>query len=595
MFKVNYILKRCVKVNTINNYFFKRYAYKKQHNVAYNSKIEDIITNNDKQINIKQMNSSVLCIFSNMLLKENIKNDFIWKKIEVRSYEIIDNFEVSEIASFLFCLSKIRYETNLYESFIPIIKKKCEYLNTSNLAMLISTYSKRKNEELIKLLKEELKKKVHTLNNIVEISMILNALVKCRLYDESLFIKLDNIIINNIIYNNVHVRDICVIVYCYAYILYKNMNIFKILSQKIILLIDYINIIDFCRILYAYMKINKNFNHILKFVTYKLKNVVDKSSINEMINCIHFLPILKEIVEKHGEGSDISTCHSKSDSSHHVSTKYNGINYNGINYNGINYNGINYSGINYSGINYTDTNYTKIEEAKDVTFNYTIDYTTLFNYIVNIFNNNFTIYINLLNANQLSNILYIYSRYNIQICLPKLEIFISQIMNMTITNQLKIYILYSLSIMLKNYENNFIYNFDFFDVNKIFIKNNTEIIKNETFKKNNMKSLSENDYEQLKNNLLNCFKCWEKGILIFINDYTVCQFQDIIKVLHIFFILKNTYNSVINSIKTYVIFNYKNITKYNAYTLMFYFKKLKILTVDEDLSEILQLKIRSLK
>ncbi|SBS84404.1 conserved Plasmodium protein, unknown function [Plasmodium malariae] len=541
MLKFKNVITESANVNTVN-YFFKRFVSKVNHNILYKNKYEGDIKN-EKEIKIKHMNSSVLCIFSNMLLKENIKNDFIWKKIEKRSYELIDKFEVGEIASFLFCLSKIRYETNLYDSFIPIIKKKCEYFNTSNLAMLISTYSKRKKENLIIFLKEELKKKVHTLYNIVEISMILNALVKCKINDEDLFVKLSSIIMDNIMHSHVHVRDICVITYCFACILYKNMNIFKTLSQKIILLMDDINLMDLCRILYSYMKINKNFNHILKICTYKLTTVMDKSSIDDVINCIHFLPNIKEIIE------------------------------------------------NYELI------YGKGEYVKDdKNFNYSINYINLFNYIINIFNEKLISYVNLLNCNQISNLFYIYSRYNILICLSKMDIFISQIKKMKLLKELKIYVLYSLSILLKNYENNNMYDFHLLDVNKIFIKENTEKCKTEKCKKDNVnKCLNACEYENLKNNLLRLLNHWEDDIEMFINNYDICLIQDIIKVLNILLILNYTHNSIIHNIKNYIIINYKNINEHSAYTLLFYFQKLNIINDGEDLTEILKCKMKQLK
>ncbi|CRG99669.1 conserved Plasmodium protein, unknown function [Plasmodium relictum] len=539
MLKIKNVFKG-VNVNVINNYYSKRYLSKINSKSLFKYKSEEYSTN-ERGIKINHMNSSVLCIFSNMLLKENIKNDLIWKKIEKRSYELIDKFEANEIASFLFCLSKVRYETNLYDSFIPIIKKKCEYFNTSNLAMLISTYSKRKKEDLIMLLKEELKRKVHTLHNTVEISMILNALVKCKINDQDLFSKISNIIIDNVIYNNVHVRDICVITYCYAYILYKNMNIFKILSQKIIMLMDEVNIVDLCRILYSYMRISKNFNHILKFSALKLKNVIDKSSIGDVINCIHFLPILKQIVEKQ---------------------------------------------------EFNDMNCEIIDENK---FNYFINYFNLFNYIVNVFNEKIISYANILNSNQISNIFYMYSRYNILICLSELDIFIHKIKNMKLTNELKIYILYSFTILLKNYENNTLYNFNFLDVNKIFVKKTFDNLKEERFKKENIKCINKHDQKKLKNDLLNCLKEWENDINLFINNYEICLTQDIIKVLNIFLILNHTHDSIIHNIKHYIIFNYKNINEQNAYTLLYYFQKLNKLNEDEDFYEILKYKIKSLK
>ncbi|SBS82774.1 conserved Plasmodium protein, unknown function [Plasmodium ovale] len=557
MFKLKNVYKESIKVNTVNNRLFKRYLSKVNHNILYKNKTEDNVINGN-EINIKHMNSSVLCIFSNMLLKENIKSDFIWKKVERRSYEILDKFEVHEIASFLFCLSKVRYETNLYESFIPVIREKCEYFNTSNLAMLISTYSKRKKEGLIMLLKEELKKKMHTLYNIVEISMILNALVKCKIYDEDLFVKMGNIIIDNIMYNHVHVRDICVISYCYACILFKNMQIFNILSQKMILLMDNVNLVDLCRILYSYMKIKKNFNHILKISTLKLAGVMDKSSISDVINCIHFLPILKEIVEK-GEDKN----YTYSDGSGHGSCM-------------------------------DDSRNGELRNGK--AFNYHIDYANLFNYVLNVFNEKLTAYVNLLNSNQISNLFYIYSRYNILICSSKLDTFISQIKNMKLTSQLKIYILYSLSIILKNYECNAIYNFNLFDVNKIFIRESAKNLEIEKYKKDDVTCISTQDYEKLKNQLCGCLKQWERDINLFVNNYDVCSTQDIIKILNIFFILNYTYNSIIHSIRNYIIINYKNINEHNAYTFMFYFQKLSIIKDDnDDFTEILKCKIRSLK
>ncbi|CRG94174.1 conserved Plasmodium protein, unknown function [Plasmodium gallinaceum] len=538
MLKFKNVLKQGTNVIIINNYFYKRYLSKINSKILYKYNSEDYITN-DRRIKINDMNSSVLCIFSNMLLKENIKNDLIWKKIEKRSYELIDKFEVNDIASFLFCLSKVRYETNLFESFIPIIKIKCEYFNTSNLAMLISAYSKRKKEDLIILLKEELKKKVHTLHNMVEISMILNALVKCKINDEDLFSKMSNIIIDNVVYNNVHVRDICVITYCYAYILYKNMNIFKILSQKIIILMDDVNLVDLCRVLYSYMRINRNFNHILKLSAFKLENIIEKSSISDVINCIHFLPILKQIVEKH---------------------------------------------------EYNDINCEIIDENE---FNYFINYFNLFNYIVNVFNGKLISYTNILNSNQISNIFYMYSRYNILMRLSELEVFIYKIKNMILTNDLKIYILYSLTLLLKNYENNTIYDFNFLNVNKIFVKKTENL--NEKFKKENIKCVNKLDYNKLKNNLVSCLKEWENDINLFINNYDVCLTQDVIKVLNICLILNYTHDSILNNIKHYIIFNYKNINEHNAYTLIFYFQKLNKLNEDEDFYEILKNKIKSLK
>ncbi|GAW80539.1 hypothetical protein, conserved [Plasmodium gonderi] len=538
------ILKESANVNTVNNCFFKRSQLKVYHNTSYKYKSENTITN-DREIKIKNMNSSVLCIFSNMLLKENIKNDFIWKKIERRSYEIMDKFEVGDIASFLFCLSKIRYETNLYESFIPIIKRKCEYFNTSNLAMLISTYSKRKKEDLIILLKEELKKKVHTIYNVVEICMILNALVKCKIYDENLFIKLSNIIVENIIHNHVHVRDICVITYCYACISYKNMNFFKILSQKIALLMDDVNLVDICRILYSYIRINKNFYHILKLSVYKLGSVIEKSTVSDVINCVHFLPILKEAVEAH---NDVTS--NRNDFIH-----------------------------------------------VDKEFNYNIDYINLLNYVINIFNEKLISYVNLLSANQISNLFYIYSRYNLFISFSKMNIFISQIWNVKLTIELKIYVLYSLVILLKNYEsnNNGLYNFDMLDINKIFIQESRENFVDQKYKKNSTKFSNKYDYNEMKNSLLYCLKQWEDDINLFINNYDSCSIQDIIKILNIFLILSHTRNSIIFNIRNYIIINYKNINEHNAYTLMFYFQKLNVINDDEDFTQILRSKIKSLK
>ncbi|CAA9987757.1 conserved Plasmodium protein, unknown function [Plasmodium knowlesi strain H] len=543
MHTFNNILKKSANVKGGNSRFFIRPKFKAYHNASHRYKDEDATTY-DREVKIKQMNSSVLCIFSNMLLKENIKNDFIWKKIERRSYEIMDKFEVGDIASFLFCLSKMRYETNLYESFIPIIKKKSEYFNTSNLAMLISTYSKRKKEDLIILLKEELKKKVHTIHNVVEICMILNALVKSKIYDEHLFVKLSNIISENVIRNHVNVRDICVIAYCYACILYKNMNFFKILAQKIVVLMDDINLVDLCRILYAYMRVDQNFYHILKLSALKLDNVMDNSNISDVINCVHFLPILKEVVEARNDATS-----------------------------------------------------KRIDPHIDRSLNYRIDYVHFLNYIINVFNEKLLSYLNLLSANQVSNLFYIYSRYNILISLSKMDIFISHIRKMKLTNELKIYILYSLAILLKNYESNNsgLYSCDLLDINKIFVKQNREHLVDQIHRKDNIKCLNKHDYDVMKNNLMCCLKQWEDDMNLFVNNYDICSIQDIIKVLSIFLILNHTPSSLISNIKTYVIMNYRNVNEHNAYTLMFYFQKLNVINDDEDFAQILKCKIKSLK
>ncbi|SOV77102.1 conserved Plasmodium protein, unknown function [Plasmodium sp. gorilla clade G3] len=618
-----------------------------RENGLYKKEREECVSYENEVVNISRMNSSVLCIFSNMLLKENVQNNLLWKRIEKRSYELINDFEVNEIASFLFCLSKVRYDTNLYDNFIPLIKKKCEYFNTSNLAMLISTYSKRKkrnkkteDDYIIMLLKNELKKKVHTIYNIVEISMILNALVKCNIKDNDLYTKLSNIIIDNVMYNNVHIRDLCVITYCYANILYNNDNLFIILSQRINQLIEQANLVDLCRILYSFMRIKKNYNHILKSCTIQIKDVIyNRSSISDVINCIHFLPNLKEIIdngqeEENARFEDYYNANNRIGNDKMCDNKYN----------------INYSNVH----NMNDT------ILHDRTCNYHIDYFNLYNYVIHTFNKYFISYIHMLTSKQISNILYIYSRYNILICPSTLHVFIEKVKNMQLTKELKIYILYSLSILLKNYElkkyilkydenknstrksydmenymskcddymddnilksytinssiennqsceifkkkqhNVNIYNFYELDINNIFIKPNSEhIIKEKGIiqnRKNNFIYINNYNFEKLKNNLIDCLILWEQDINDYIKNHDLSLTQDVIRrVLNIFLILNYSHNSVIYSIRNYVILNYKNINEHNAYMIMYYFQQLNKLNDDDDFAEILTCKMKSLK
>ncbi|CZT98366.1 hypothetical protein C923_02887 [Plasmodium falciparum UGT5.1] len=621
-------------------------------NGLYKKEREECVSYENGFVNISRMNSSVLCIFSNMLLKENVQNNLLWKRIEKRSYELINDFEVNEIASFLFCLSKVRYDTNLYDNFIPLIKRKCEYFNTSNLAMLISTYSKKKrkknnkteDDSIIMLLKNELKKKVHTIYNIVEISMILNALVKSNIKDNDLYAKLSNIIIDNVMYNNVHIRDLCVITYCYANILYNNDNLFIILSQRINQLIEQANLVDLCRILYSYMRIKKNYNHILKSCTIQIKDVMyNRSSISDVINCIHFLPNLKEIIDNEQEEENTF-----------FEDYYNGNK--GIGNDKICDNTYN--------INCTNVHNMNHPILYDRTCNYHIDYFNLYNYVIHTFNKYFISYIHMLTSKQISNILYIYSRYNILICPSTVHVFIEKIKNMQLTKELKIYILYSLSILLKNYElkkyilkydekknntpksydmendvsksdkshacmddnilnsyainNSFennkscdifkkkqhnvnIYNFYELDINKIFfMKPNPEhIIKeNENIqnRKNNFLYINNYNFVKLKNNLIDCLILWEQDINDYINNHDFSLTQDVIRrVLNIFLILNYSHASVIYSIRNYVILNYKNINEHNAYMIMYYFQQLNKLNDDDDFAEILTCKMKSLK
>ncbi|SOV22840.1 conserved Plasmodium protein, unknown function [Plasmodium sp. DRC-Itaito] len=615
-------------------------------NGLYKKEREECVSYENEVVNISRMNSSVLCIFSNMLLKENIQNNLLWKRIEKRSYELINDFEVNDIASFLFCLSKVRYDTNLYDNFIPLIKKKCEYFNTSNLAMLISTYSKRKktknkkteDDYIIMLLKDELKKKVHTIYNIVEISMILNALVKCNIKDNDLYTKLSNIIIDNVMYNNVHIRDLCVITYCYATILYNNDNLFIILSQRINQLIEQANLMDLCRILYSYMRIKKNYNHILKSCTIQIKDVIyNRSSISDVINCIHFLPSLKEIIENEQDeeiaGFDDYDNENNTKDNHKIcDNKYN--------------------------INYSNVHNMNVSISYDRTCNYHINYFNLYNYVIHIFNKYFISYIHMLTSKQISNILYIYSRYNIFICPSIVHVFIEKVKNMQLTRELKIYMLYSLSILIKNYEsknifkydeknttpkcydmknyiskcddymddnklksytidnsfqnnksceifkkkqhNGNIYNFYELDINNIFIKPNSEYIIKENGNiqngKNNMLYINNYNFVKLKNNLIECLNLWEQDINDYINNHDLSLTQDVIRrVLNIFLILNYSHNSVIYSIRNYVILNYKNINEHNAYMIMYYFQQLNKLNDDDDFAEILTCKMKSLK
>ncbi|SPJ10530.1 conserved Plasmodium protein, unknown function [Plasmodium sp. DRC-Itaito] len=643
------LFKRYTGVRTIKYLQLQnRFISNIRENGLHKKEREECVSYENGIVNISRMNSSVLCIFSNMLLKENIENNLLWKRIEKRSYELINDFEVNEIASFLFCLSKVRYDTNLYDNFIPLIKRKCEYFNTSNLAMLISTYSKRKRKKnnkteedcIIMLLKDELKKKVHTIYNIVEISMILNALVKSNIKDNDLYTKLSNIIIDNIMYNNVHIRDLCVITYCYANILYNNDNLFIILSQRINQLIEQANLVDLCRILYSYMRIKKNYNHILKSCTIQIKDVIyNRSSISDVINCIHFLPNLKEIIdneqeEENARFEDYNNGNNTIRNDKICDNKYN--------------------------INYGNVDNMNDPILYDRTCNYYVHYFNLYNYVIHTFNKYFISYIHMLTPKQISNILYIYSRYHILICPSTVHVFIEKIKNMQLTEELKIYILYSLSILLKNYElkkyilkydekknntpksydmndymskcddymddnilkryeikNSFennkscdilkkkqqnvnIYNFYELDINNIFIKHNPEhIIKengNVQNRKNNILYINNYNFVKLKNNLIDCLILWEQDINNYINNHDLSSTQDVIRrVLNIFLILNYSHSSVIYSIRNYVILNYKNINEHNAYMIMYYFQQLNMLNDDDDFAEILTCKMKSLK
>lgn len=569
MLPLKTFLKECVNLKiSPNSYCSKRLVSRRKipksyyfDNVEYIRRGQTNLTNvgNAKRTDdIKHMSASVLCIFSNMLLKENIRDDFLWRCIEKRSFELLDKFEIDEVASFLFCLSKIRLETKLYDSFISIIKRKYEYLNTSNLAMLISAYSKRNEKDLIVFLKEEFKKKIYTVHNIVEISMILNALVKCKIYDEELLKKLSFLIVDIINHtDNIHVRDLCVIVFCYSSIEeYTNKNIVKILAGKITLLIDETNLVDLCRIFCSYMNLRMNSHHILRVSAIRLKSVLNKSSIDEVINCIHFLPNLKKIIESSEETSLLNS---------------------------------------------------KWKHFDEKELGYSINWFYLFNYIINMFNEKLTSVSNTLDSNQISNVFYFYSRYNILMSPLKLELFINKIKYMDLSVESKIYVLYSLIILLKNLEDNLVYNFDTLDVNKIFLQvNDVPICKNR--KKNNERELepehehkpnselaasyiSREHIRNIQGELLYCLQKWEQEILLFMNNYERCSMQDITKIIHVLFVLDNKSTSFTQSIKHYVIFKYKSINEATANTLLFYFRNFFKVTEDDDLVEILKLKI----
>lgn len=551
MLEFKTFFKKCAKVKRTVNYCCVRFLSRGKTPSGYyydctkNVKNADLISENvlnDKGMNIRYMNASVLCIFSNMLLRENIRDERVWKCIEKRSYELLDRFEINEVASFLFCFSKIRFETQLYDSFISIIKRKYEYLNTTNLAMLISAYAKRKEKDLVMLLKEEFKKKIYTVHNIVEISMILNALVKCNIYDEELLNKLSSIVTDIIIHtNNIQVRDLCVVVFCYSYILYNNKALFKILAQKIIPSINDVKLVDLCRIFFSYMNLHMNSCHILRVSAGRLKSVLDRSSIDEVISCIHFLPNLKKTTEKIDETS--------------VFTKW------------------------------------KLVEEKE--FGYSVNYVSLYNYIVNMFNEKLTSSINILDSNQISSVFYFYSKHNILMNSLKLEMFIKKIGKLHLSVELKIYILYSLTIFLKNLEDNVLYNFDITDVNKIFPKTDDRyVVKNtEPSNESNASVISEQFVLNVKSELAKCLQNWEKEIHLFINNYKLCTVQDIIKILHFFYILENRSDVFIQSIKHYVIFNYRSINEFTAKTLLFYFQKFFRLAENDDFVEILKHKL----
>lgn len=552
MLELKTFFKKCTKVKRTANYCYKRFSSRGKSPSGYyydrtkNVKNTDPISVNvlkDKGMNIFHMNASVLCIFSNMLLRENIRDESLWKCIEKRSYELLDRFEINEVASFLFCFSKIRFETQLYDSFISIIKRKYEYLNTSNLAMLISAYAKRKEKDLIMLLKEEFKRKIYTVHNIVEISMILNALVKCNIYDEELLNKLSSIVIDMIIHtNNIQVRDLCVVVFCYSYIRYNNKTLFKILAQKITPSINDVKLVDLCRIFFSYMNLQINSCHILRVSSGKLKSVLDRSSIDEVISCIHFLPNLKKTIEKNDE-------------------------------------------------TFLFTKWRLVEEKES---GYSVNFFYLYNYIVNMFNEKLTSSINILDSNQISNIFFFYSKHNILMNSLKVEMFIKKIGKLHLSVELKIYILYSLTIFLKNMEDNVLYNFDIIDVMKIFPKTNDNryIVKNREINNDSSVSvISEQNIISIKNELVKCLHNWEKEIYLFINNYKLCTVQDIIKILHFFYILENRSNIFMQNIKHYVIFNYRSINEFTAKTLLFYFQKFFRMTEDDDFVEILKHKL----
>lgn len=146
--------------------------------------------------------------------REGLDDEAWWEAIATRTKQLADTIALHDAALILNGMARSRrLERSLVEALLPRICSHMVYLTSAHLAMLSSAVAKADvhSPRFVNLLTRELKARLIEFHSSMEVTMVINAVSKLRVTDESLYMRLVYHIQSHIGPEAFHVRDISVI------------------------------------------------------------------------------------------------------------------------------------------------------------------------------------------------------------------------------------------------------------------------------------------------------------------------------------------------------------------------------------------------
>jgi len=213
--------------------------------------------------------------------REQVDSSQLWTLLTDRAQELGTEMEPRDVALLLNGLSRTRqlnFFPNILKNLAPSIEEKISYYSSIQIAMILSAVSKASGSNLtpslLGKLVTEVKNRVHEFASPVELSMLMNALVKLNVTDSILYRRFSSFIQSRMKNGNFHVREISIIAHAFSIANIRDISLFEKLFEKSLITINEATPIEIARIVAAYNRISlcqysdqfvENFNGNEKF------------------------------------------------------------------------------------------------------------------------------------------------------------------------------------------------------------------------------------------------------------------------------------------------------------------------------------------
>jgi hypothetical protein len=171
----------------------------------------------------KTMTSEELGLASISAAREQVDSPKLWTMLTERAMELSTDMEPRDIALLLNGLSRTRclsYFPNLVKGLSPAIIPRLAYFSSIQIAMILSSISKLSDPvsycppEFLHRLRKEISNRLHEFTTPVEISMVMNSIVKLDMASETTMRRFSSLIQSRLF--NFHIREISIISHAFS-------------------------------------------------------------------------------------------------------------------------------------------------------------------------------------------------------------------------------------------------------------------------------------------------------------------------------------------------------------------------------------------